>query len=136
MKRILLLVAGWLLLALGAVGILVPVLPTTPFVLVAAGCFSFASPKMYALLLKSRFFGPYVENYRTKQGVPVDAKVRGIVMLWVLLLISMIAMHKLWLTALLLVVGTAVTIHLLMLKTRPSGAMAEESQAAEMAEIK
>lgn len=114
------------MLALGAVGILIPVMPTTPFVLVAAGCFSFASPKLYGVLLKSRFFGPYVENYRTKQGVPVDAKVRGIVMLWVLLLISIISMRKLWMTILLLVVGAAVTAHLLLLKTRASGALAEE----------
>lgn len=133
MKRILLLCAGWALLALGAVGILVPVLPTTPFVLAAAGCFSFASPKLYGVLLKSKFFGPYVENYRTKQGVPMDAKIRGIVMLWVLLIISMVAMQKLWLTLLLLVVGLAVTAHLLLLKTRPSGAMAEAQPTEDQA---
>ena len=128
MKKIALLTAGWVLLLLGGIGLLVPVLPTTPFVLVAAGCFSCASERMYRLLLRSRFFGPYIENYRTKQGVPVDAKVRGIVMLWVLLGISMLAMQKLWLTLLLLGIGAAVTAHLLLLKTRPSGAMAEAVQ--------
>lgn len=128
MKRIGLLIAGWVLLLVGAVGIFVPVLPTTPFVLVSSGCFSFASPRLYTLLSRSRLFGPYIENYRNGLGVPMAAKVRGIVMLWVLLLISMLSMRKPWLTVLLLVVGAAVTAHLLLLKTRgTSGALADET---------
>lgn len=126
MRRVLLLVAGWLLLILGGIGVLLPVLPTTPFVLVAAGCFSCASPRLYGLLLRSRLFGPYVENYRTKQGVPMAAKVRGIAVLWLLLTVSMISMRKSWMTVLLLVVGAAVTAHLLLLKTKQrTGALAE-----------
>lgn len=132
MKRTLLLIGGWVMLALGAVGIIIPVLPTTPFVLVAAGCFSFASPRLYGILCRNRFFGPYIENYRTKQGVPMAAKVRGIAVLWALLVVSMVSMQKQWLTLLLLAVGTAVTVHLLMLKTRASGAIAEEIEAPEM----
>lgn len=125
MKRIVLLTGGWLLLALGAVGAFVPVLPTTPFVLLASACFSCTSPRLYQFLARSRFFGPYIENYRTKQGVPRVAKVRGIIVVWALLLISMVATGKLWVTLLLLAVGAAVTAHLLLLKTRPSGALAE-----------
>lgn len=125
MKKTLLLVAGWALLALGAVGIVIPVLPTTPFVLVAAGCFSFASPRLYAALQRNRFFGPYIENYRTKQGVPMPVKIRSLAMLWTLLAISMVSMRRLWLTALLLVIGAAVTAHVMLIRTRPSGAMAE-----------
>lgn len=131
MKRTLLLTFGWVLLALGAVGVLLPVLPTTPFVLVAAGCFSCTSPRMHALLVKSRLFGPYIENYHTRQGVPMAVKVRSIVLLWLLLFVSMAGMRRLWLTALLMLVGTAVTVHLLMIKTRPSGAMAEDLPAEE-----
>lgn len=127
MRRTLLLIGGWLLLAIGGVGILLPVMPTTPFVLMAAGCFSCASPRLYGVLVRSRFFGPYIENYRTRQGVPMAAKVRGIVAVWVLLTVSMVSMQKLWLTLLLLAVGAAVTAHLLLLKTKPSGALAEES---------
>lgn len=125
MRRIVLLTGGWLLLALGAVGVFVPVLPTTPFVLLASGCFSCASPRLYQVLARSRFFGPYIENYCTKQGVPRAAKIRGIIAVWALLLISMVATGKLWVTLLLLAVGAAVTAHLLLLKTRPSGALAE-----------
>lgn len=127
MKRRVLFIGGWLLLALGAVGALIPVLPTTPFVLGAAGCFSCASPRLYGVLLRSRLFGPYIENYRTRQGVPMAAKIRGIVLLWPLLIVSMVSMRKPWMTVLLLAVGCAVTLHLLLLKTRPGGALAEET---------
>lgn len=121
-----LLSAGWALLALGGIGIFFPVLPTTPFVLLAAGCFSCSSPKLYGYLLRSKLFGPYVENYRTKQGVPMAAKIRSIVVLWLLLIVSMLSMQKPWLTVLLLVVGTAVTVHLLLIKTKSSAALAEK----------
>lgn len=131
MRRVLLLCAGWALLALGAVGLVVPVLPTTPFVIVAAGCFSGSSPRVYERLTRSRFFGPYIENFRTKQGVPVRVKVQGIVMLWTLLGISMAAMGKPTMTCVLLAVGVAVTAHLLLLKTNrqdTGAALAEEQE--------
>lgn len=131
MKRVLLLTGGWAMLALGGVGVLVPVLPTTPFVLLAAGCFSCASPRVYALLLRSRFFGPYIENYRTGGGVPWSAKIRGLVMLWPLLILSMVSIQKPVMTAVLLVVGAAVTAHLLLLKTRRNTALAEEDAREE-----
>ncbi|ULQ59502.1 YbaN family protein [Brucepastera parasyntrophica] len=132
MRKILLLAAGVLALLLGTVGIFLPILPTTPFVLLAGICFSFSSQKAYNLLLKSRFFGPYIENYRTKKGVPVAAKVRGIVSLWLLLAVSAFAMAKVWSTIMFAAVGTGVTIHLLLMKTwRPEKQSLPEFSAAE-----
>lgn len=118
-KQPLLLAAGFVLLALAAVGVFLPVLPTTPFVLAAAICFSNSSPKLHALLLKNRFFGEYIENHRTKRGVCVAVKVRSIAALWLLLCVSAVAVGKLWVTLLLAAVGIGVTAHLLLLKTRP-----------------
>ncbi|WP_169316248.1 DUF454 family protein [Clostridium pasteurianum] len=69
-------------------------------------------------MLKIAFFGPYIENYKNGSGVTVAAKARGIIMLWVLLIISAIAMHKLWSSIMFAVIGSAVTIHLLLLKTK------------------
>ncbi len=118
MKRTLLLWAGVLALALGAIGIFLPVLPTTPFVLLAGICFSRSSPKSYAYLLKSPTFGPYLENYRTRQGVPLKLKIKSLVMLWSLLLLSAALTGKLWLRLLLIAIGLGVTAHLLSIKTR------------------
>lgn len=106
------------MLALGAIGVLVPVLPTTPFVLVAASCFAASSPKTYGLLLRSRLFGPYVKHYRMRCGIPPSAKIKGIMALWVLLGISAIFVKESWMYALLSAVGIAVTAHLLKIPTQ------------------
>ena len=120
MKKYVLIVCGGLLLTLAAVGIVIPVLPTTPFVLLAAGCFSASSPKTYRLLLRSRFFGPYIEHYKNGGGVTKAAKARGIITLWVLLGISAVFVKVPWLYLLLGAVGIGVTLHLLLIRTRPS----------------
>jgi uncharacterized membrane protein YbaN (DUF454 family) len=119
MKRILLITCGALCLALGAVGIVIPVLPTTPFVLLAAGCFSASSPKAYQTLRRSRLFGPYIEHYKSGGGITRAAKARAIIVLWALLIISAVAFWKLWLAPVLGAVGIGVTLHLLLIKTRP-----------------
>jgi len=118
MKKTILLISGWLLVAVAAIGVLLPVLPTTPFVILAACCFSLSSERLYKLLLNNRFFGPYIDNYRTKQGVSAAHKTRAIVTLWVLLILSAVLTRLLWLTLLLFVVGVCVTIHLLLIKTK------------------
>lgn len=109
---------GGMSLALGGIGILLPVLPTTPFVLLAAICFSRCSPRLYGLLCKSSWFGAYIENYRTKKGVPVAVKRRGIIALWLLLGLSCLLVQAAWVYGLLALVGVAVTTHLLLLKTK------------------
>ena len=118
MRRYVLIACGFLLLALGAVGIVIPVLPTTPFVLLAAGCFSASSPKAYRFLTRNRFFGPYIEHYKAGGGISKAAKARGIIVLWVLLTVSAVLADKLWLYLLLSAVGIGVTLHLLTIKTR------------------
>ena len=119
MKKAVLTICGWLLVALGALGMVLPLLPTTPFLLLAAICFSASSPKASRFLLRNRFFGPYIEHYRTGRGVGAAAKARAIVFLWVLLIISAVIIARLWAIVLLAVVGAGVTVHLLLLKTRP-----------------
>jgi uncharacterized membrane protein YbaN (DUF454 family) len=109
---------GLIALGLGTVGIFMPILPTTPFVMLAAGCFSASSSKLSRLLKKSRFFGCYIENYHNKIGIPRRIKYRSIIFLWVSLIISMIVTKTLPIVILLIVVGAVVTIHLITLKTK------------------
>lgn len=106
------------MLAVGAVGVLVPILPTTPFVLLAASCFAASSPKAYTYLLRSRLFGPYVEHYRKHCGISTSAKIRGIAALWILLGISAVFVRESWVYILLGAVGIGVTAHLLLIPTR------------------
>ena len=64
--RIALVTAGTSSLALGVIGIFVPVLPTTPFVLLAAGCYARASTRLHGWLLRSRAFGPMIREWETR----------------------------------------------------------------------
>jgi len=117
-KKAFLIAVGFLLLGLGAVGVVLPVLPTTPFILLAATCFSASSEGFYKWLLNNRVFGPYIENYRTKQGISILHKVGSIAFLWTGLFISMVITQAIWLYILLGVIGVCVTIHILSIKTK------------------
>jgi len=74
----------------GVVGIVLPVLPATPFVIVSAFCFGKSSKRFENWLSNNRYFGSYIENYKTKRGVPLDVKFKSIVFLWVTLIVSAI----------------------------------------------
>ena len=117
-KNLLLIILGVTFLGLGAVGILLPVLPTTPFVLAAAACFSAGSQRLDNWLRQSRLFGPYIENYRTKQGISKLRKVVSIAFLWAGLLISMAVVRTALIVVALSLVGACVTVHLLKIKTK------------------
>lgn len=65
---------GLAFLALGIVGIVTPILPTTPFVILAAGCFAKSSPKFHRWLLNHPYFGQYIKNWEEKRAIPRRAK--------------------------------------------------------------
>ena len=117
-KRLVLTVLGFICIGLGAVGVAIPVMPTTPFVLLAAFCFSAGNIKFYEWLRHNRVFGQYLENFRTKQGVSVGFKIISITFLWTGLIISMVIVRTVFIYAVLGIVGICVTIHLLLIKTK------------------
>jgi len=117
LKKVLLTIAGFIALGLGAVGVALPVLPTTPFVLLAAICFSASNERAHAWLSRSRVFGPYIEHYRTKRGIKLPLKIGSIAFLWAGLGLSMFLTQHWWLYILLGVVGVGVTVHIAMIKT-------------------
>ncbi|MCL2500130.1 MAG: YbaN family protein [Defluviitaleaceae bacterium] len=118
MKKALLIAAGLVSLALGAVGVILPILPTTPFVLLSAACFSMSHEGLEKWLQKNRIFGPFIDNYRTKQGISILHKTVSIAFLWSGLTVSMILTGTAWVYILLIMVGIGVTTHLLMIKTK------------------
>ena len=115
--RVIIAVIGFILLGVGAVGVIIPVLPTTPFVMAAAGCFAASSKKCYDRLYGNRIFGQYIENYRNKKGISPKLKIASIAFLWAGLSISMIVSKLQWAYILLPIVGIGVTVHLIMIKT-------------------
>jgi uncharacterized membrane protein YbaN (DUF454 family) len=66
---------GWFFVALGGIGIVLPLLPTTPFILVAAGCFAKSSPRCHQWLLNNRVFGPVINNWQRSQCITKKTKI-------------------------------------------------------------
>lgn len=106
-------------MALGVVGIFLPLLPTTPFLLLAAACFAKSSDRMHRWLLDNRWFGNYIRDYREGRGVPLRAKAVALVTLWASMGYAVFYCVPLFAVKVLLVaVAAAVSVHLLRLKTR------------------
>ncbi len=117
-RRKLFLAAGLLFLALGALGVFVPVLPTTPFLLLAAAMFLRSSGRLYLWLTTHRVFGPFIRNYRLYRAVPLRSKVVALAFLYLTIGYSTIfIIENWWLRALLLAIAAGVSWHILKLKT-------------------
>lgn len=117
-KKTILIVLGCLFLTLGGVGVFIPVLPTTPFCILAGVCFSASSEKMYNWLLNSKVFGVFLKNYRDKTGIPMKYKIVSIAFLWTSLGISIFLVDNGIVDWILVAVGVVVTAHLLLIKTQ------------------
>lgn len=115
----LLILLGTICLSLGLAGIVLPVLPTTPFLLLSAGLYCRSSPKLYQKLMASKRLGPYIKDFRETRALPVRVKVVSVSVLWITILASaFLAVAALWLRILLLAIASAVTIHILSYKTK------------------
>ena len=88
MIRGIMVLVGTISVGLGILGIFLPVLPTTPFLLLAAACYARSSSRFYQWLLTNRWAGEYIRNYRERRGMPVAAKIGLIALLWLTLGIS------------------------------------------------
>ncbi len=120
LKKGLLIFAGTVFTAIGIIGIFVPILPTTPFLLLAAACYLRSSRRLYNWLLNNRFFGAYVRNYRDGRGMPRKIKIATILLLWITIACSIIfAVQALVIRVILLVVAVGVTVHIMLIKTTP-----------------
>ena len=129
-KKYLFIALGSLSLALGAVGIAIPVLPTTPFLLIALACYLRSSRRLYDWLIHHKFFGMYLYNYITYRAVPKATKIAALAILWAGLITSMLLVNLLYVRLILLIVGVAVSIHLFLLKSIDKAQMQAPPPAA------
>jgi hypothetical protein len=119
-RRWVLAVAGTVFVILGLVGVIVPVLPTTPFLLLAAACYLRSSERLHRWLLGNRIVGEYLRRYRDGDGMSARHKASTIVLLWVGLGASAlfaVPADMAGIKLLLVIVGVGVTVHLLRIKT-------------------
>lgn len=118
LTRILLIVTGTLCVVLGVIGMFIPVLPTTPLLLLAAYFYARSSARFYHWLMTNRFFGSYIRNYRQGNGLPLVHKVLTISLLWLSIGYGIgFVVSQWWLKVILLGIAIGVTYHLVTIKT-------------------
>ena len=108
---------GWLSVALGVIGIFLPVLPTTPFLLLAAACFARSSPRFYNWLVNHKRLGPWIRDYLEGNGIPLKGKVYAIVTMWFSIGLSCYLVPLLWARVFMLISAVLVTVYILRQKT-------------------
>ncbi len=118
-KKYILVLIGSVSVAAGFIGIFLPLLPTTPFLLLAATCYIRASSRLYHWLIEHRLLGKYIKGYLDGEGIPLKAKAFSITLLWLTMLYSGIFIVKILVVRIImLITATGVTWHILSQKTR------------------
>ncbi len=120
-KKAILVAAGSLCLALAVLGVFLPLLPTTPFLLLASACYVRSSERLHRWLMENRLLGSYIRNFRERRGIPLRAKVSTVVILWLPLLYSVYRLDLLWLKLILLLMGVTWSVLILRMKTLRDG---------------
>ncbi|QVM90038.1 YbaN family protein [Pseudomonas entomophila] len=115
--RYLLLAIGWLSVALGVAGIFLPVLPTTPFLLLAAACFARSSPRFHDWLVNHPRLGPWIRDYLSGEGIPLKGKVYAIGLMWASISLSCYLVPLFWARAFMLTSAVLVSAWILKQKT-------------------
>jgi uncharacterized membrane protein YbaN (DUF454 family) len=118
-KRRLLILAGTILTGLGIIGIFIPILPTTPFLLLAAACYMRSSERFYQWLINNRIFGTYVKNYIEGRGMPIRIKVFTILLLWGTIGATVTyGVQHIAIRTVLILIAVGVTIHICLIRKR------------------
>ncbi|SDK70711.1 hypothetical protein SAMN05216189_10487 [Pseudomonas delhiensis] len=117
--RYLLLAVGWLSVALGVAGIFLPLLPTTPFLLLAAACFMRSSQRFYDWLVSHPRLGPWISDYLEGNGIPLKGKLYTVGLMWISIGFSCYLVPHLWARVFMLASAVLVSLYILLkVKTR------------------
>ena len=117
--RIFLIIVGCISLALGVLGIFLPMLPTTPFLLLSAAAWVKASPSLYDWLLHHKVFGEYIRNYREHRAIPLRVKIFSVTLVWLTIgyCIFFVVDEWWWAQLLMALLAIAISWHILSYKT-------------------
>ena len=116
--RWILIIAGTIFLGFGVIGIFLPILPTTPFLLLSAACYARSSQRFYNWLMNNKWFGNYIKNYHEGRGIPLKFKIFTISLLWITILTSIyFVINNYWIEIILIIIAIGVTTHIITIKT-------------------
>ena len=114
--RYALFILGWISFALGMIGLLLPVVPTSPFLILSAACFLRSSPRFYTWLTEHRWWGRYIRYFLDGQGIPSRIKALILGMLWIMILSSALLIVKIiWVSITMVIIAMAVSIYIIRL---------------------
>ena len=118
LSRWALVIIGSFFAGLGILGIFLPLLPTTPFLLLAAVCYIRSSERFYNWLMNNKWLGNYIKNYLEGKGVSLKSKVLSISLLWITIGYSVVFVVNIFpIRVILILIAIGVTIHLLSIRT-------------------
>lgn len=116
--RIILSVLGTVSLILGIMGIFLPILPTTPFLLLTSALYFRSSPELYRWLIEHPKLGPYIRNFREYKAIPLRVKIVSVTLVWVTLLYCAINIAEaMWFRLFFIALAIAISAHILHYKT-------------------
>lgn len=125
--RAILALIGLVSVSLGILGAFLPLLPTTPFLLLGAACFVRSSDRLYRWLMNHKVLGPYIRNYREHRAITRRTRIVALTLLWLSIGYSVWVIVELWWVRILLVgIAAAVTWHLVSLNTMPAQTKSSE----------
>jgi uncharacterized protein len=128
---------GVLSVGLAILGVFLPLLPTTPFLLLAVACFLRSSDRLYRWLINQRYLGPYIRNYREHRAITLPTKIVTLLLLWGAIIYAAFGViEMLLIRALLLLIAVSVTAHVLSLKTLTDEMLSRSAVAEEAKEVK
>jgi uncharacterized membrane protein YbaN (DUF454 family) len=111
-------IAGTVSLIFALIGLVLPLIPTTPFLLLTAACYCRSSERLYNWLITNKWFGEYIKNYTEGKGIPLKTKIFALTILWVTIGISALLLVPIFIVqVILLVIAITVSIHILRLPT-------------------
>lgn len=114
--RWILICCGWLFILTGVIGLFLPILPTVPFLLLAAACFARSSDRFHSWLIQHNQLGPMIRDYLSGGGIPVKARNTAIIMVWISLSVSaFLFVEGVWIKIALLAIAVGITTYLLKL---------------------
>jgi hypothetical protein len=116
-KKAMLVAAGSLCVGLAVLGLFLPLLPTTPFLLLASACYVRSSERLHGWLMGNRVLGGYILAFKERRGIPLRAKFTTVALLWLPLLYSVYRLDLLWLEAVLLTMGVVWSVLIFRMKT-------------------
>ena len=117
--QILLITTGTFFVGVGIVGIFMPILPTTPFLLISVALYARSSKRFYNWLINNKIFGQYIKNYREGKRIPLRLKIITITLLWITIGCSAVfAVNIFWVRIMLIIIAAGVTVHIIRIRPK------------------